>query len=288
MSRARNVLLLLCLAVLVFSSAAWAQTGFPREETLIVNMLTGWVGTPSNFNWWVGWRWSDRGLQNIVSEPLWSVDFATGQIIPGLAAGDPVYNEDFTKVTIPLREGVYWNDGMPFTADDVVFTIETIMAEPGLSAHPTFTAIVDKVYKTGDYEVVFELKQPDSRFHTHFLDRWGCTHIMPKHVFENVEDVVTFEYNPPVGCGPYKLHSFDPAGYWTAWVKRDDWDRSPTGMLFGEPAPKYVLFQTSPTTVLRSWLSSPISWMWPMMLKASPRPWPRAKPSGLTNLAIPG
>ncbi len=244
MSRARNVLLLLCLAVLVFSSAAWAQTGFPREETLIVNMLTGWVGTPSNFNWWVGWRWSDRGLQNIVSEPLWSVDFATGQIIPGLAAGDPVYNEDFTKVTIPLREGVYWNDGMPFTADDVVFTIETIMAEPGLSAHPTFTAIVDKVYKTGDYEVVFELKQPDSRFHTHFLDRWGCTHIMPKHVFENVEDVVTFEYNPPVGCGPYKLHSFDPAGYWTAWVKRDDWDRSPTGMLFGEPAPKYVLFQT--------------------------------------------
>ena len=79
MSRARNVLLLLCLAVLVFSSAAWAQTGFPREETLIVNMLTGWVGTPSNFNWWVGWRWSDRGLQNIVSEPLWSVDFATGQ-----------------------------------------------------------------------------------------------------------------------------------------------------------------------------------------------------------------
>lgn len=32
MSRARNVLLLLCLAVLVFSSAAWAQTGFPRKK----------------------------------------------------------------------------------------------------------------------------------------------------------------------------------------------------------------------------------------------------------------
>lgn len=88
MSRARNVLLLLCLAVLVFSSAAWAQTGFPGRNADCQHAHR--LGRhPSNFNWWVGWRWSDRGLQNIVSEPLWSVDFATGQIIPGLAAGIP-------------------------------------------------------------------------------------------------------------------------------------------------------------------------------------------------------
>ena len=187
MSRAKKVLTLVFLAVLVCSSAALAQqpTGFPRDQTLIVNMLTGRVGTPGNFNEWVSWRSRDRGMQNLANEPLWSVDFATGQIIPGLAAGDPVYNEDFTKVTIPLREGVYWSDGEPFTADDVVFTIETIIAEPGLSNHPTFSTIVEKVYKTNDYEVVFELKESDSRFHTHFLDRWGCTWIMPKHIFES-------------------------------------------------------------------------------------------------------
>ena len=52
---------------------------FPRSETLIVRQLTGRVGTPDNFNHWVGWKWQDRGMQNLADEPLWSVDFATGE-----------------------------------------------------------------------------------------------------------------------------------------------------------------------------------------------------------------
>ena len=52
-----------------------------------------------------------------------------------------------------------------------------------------------------------------------------------------------FTFNPYVGCGPYKLHSFDPQGSWTAWEKREDWDKSPTGMMYGEPKPKYIIFQ---------------------------------------------
>jgi len=62
---------------------------FPRRETLIVRQLTGRVGTPDNMNLWVGWKWQDRGLQNLADEALWSVDFATGEIVSGLADGDP-------------------------------------------------------------------------------------------------------------------------------------------------------------------------------------------------------
>ena len=68
----------------------------PRSETLIADILTGRVGSPSNFNDWVGWKWRDRGMQTLANEPLWSVDFATGEIINGLADGDPIYSEDFT------------------------------------------------------------------------------------------------------------------------------------------------------------------------------------------------
>ncbi|MCB0028315.1 MAG: hypothetical protein KDE28_10440, partial [Anaerolineales bacterium] len=75
----------------------------PRSQTLIVDILTGRAGSPGNFNEWVGWKNRDRGMQNLANEPLWSVDFATGEIINGLAAGDPIYNEDFTSVEIPLR-----------------------------------------------------------------------------------------------------------------------------------------------------------------------------------------
>jgi len=59
---------------------------FPRSETLIARILTGRVGSPDNFNWWVGWKWQDRGIQNLADEALWSVDFATGNIINGLAS----------------------------------------------------------------------------------------------------------------------------------------------------------------------------------------------------------
>lgn len=216
---------------------------FPRSETLIARILTGRVGTPDNFNLWSGWRNQDRGIQNLADEPLWSVDFATGNIINGLASGDPTYSSDFTTLTIPLREGVAWSDGEPFTAADVVYAVETMMKTDGLGAHSFFVDNVDTVTATDDYTVEFKLKQSNSRFHTTFLDRWGCTRIFPKHIWEQQEDPVQFTFNPYIGCGPYKLHSFDPQGTWTAWEKRADWDKTPTGIMYGEPQPKYIVFQ---------------------------------------------
>ncbi len=216
---------------------------FPRSETLIARILTGRVGSPDNFNWWVGWKSSDRGIQNLADEALWTVDFATGNIINGLADGDPVYNADFTECTIPLREGVAWSDGEPFSAADVVYSAEMFKAYTEFGAHNYFVDNVASVTAEDDYTVKFVLTQPNSRFHTTFLDRWGCTRIMPKHIFEQQEDPVQFTHNPFVGCGPYKLHSFDPQGSWTAWERREDWDKSPTGMMYGEPQPKYVIYQ---------------------------------------------
>lgn len=215
----------------------------PRSETLIADILTGRVGSPSNFNFWVGWKWQDRGMQNLANEPLWSVDFATGEIINGSASGDPKYNADFTTMEIPIRKDTTWSDGENFTAADVVFTAETLVKYEGFNAHSFFVDNVKSVKATDDYTVLFELKQPNSRFHTTFLDRWGCTWIMPKHIFEKQTNPVLFEFNPFVGTGPYKLHSLDPQGFWTIWVKRDDWAKSPTGILYGEPKPKYVVYQ---------------------------------------------
>ncbi|BER93080.1 ABC transporter substrate-binding protein [Atrimonas thermophila] len=244
-----SVLFLSVMLVALFAFAAFAQlpAGISRGDTLIADQLTGRVGTPSNFNLWSGWRWQDRGLQQLAIEPLWTVDYATGEIIPGLASEMPIYNPDFTQMTIKLREGIYWSDGVPITADDVVFTIDLHVRTPGLLYHGPMAEFVNKVYKTDDHTVVVELKGPNSRFHTHFLDRWGCLRIMPKHIFEKVEDPLAFEFNPPVSSGPYVLYDYDPAGFWTLWERREDWERTPTGMLYGEPKPKYVFFRAFET-----------------------------------------
>lgn len=216
--------------------------GFPRSQTVFAAALTGRRGSPDNFNEWIGWKNRDHGMANLMNEALWTIDYLVGKVINSLAATPPEYSEDFTQMTIELREGVYWSDGVEFTADDVVFTIELNKATPGLNYNVQMQE-VESVSAADKYTVVVELTEPNSRFHTFFLDRWGALWIMPKHIFAEVEDLIAFEYNPPLSLGPYVLHSYDPAGFWTAWEKRDDWARTPTGMIFGEPAPKYVVFR---------------------------------------------
>ena len=224
----------------VVEEEAEVVMGFPRRETVFANASP--VGAPGDFNEWVGWKTRHRGTQQLLNEPLWTAAPAKGEIINALAASPPEYNEDFTQVTFRLREGMYWSDGVEFTADDVVFTIELIRATPGANYH-TEMKEVESVYAPDSYTIVVELTEPNSRFHTYFLDRWGSLWIMPRHVFEQVEELIAFEYSQPLSLGPYVLHSYDPGGAWTAWERRDDWDRTPTGVLFGKPVPKYVVFR---------------------------------------------
>ena len=112
---------------------------------MIARILAGRVGTPDDFNQWVGWKWQDRGIQNLADEPFWSVDFATGKIINGVADGDPKYNSDFTSLTVTLRKGVTWSDGEPFTAADVVYTVESHIKFEKFNAHTYFVDNVKAV-----------------------------------------------------------------------------------------------------------------------------------------------
>ena len=219
--------------------------GFPRRETVFCDIITGKLVAPGNFNEWVGWKNRDAGMQNLMNEPIWYDDFITAEVINALATGPAEYNEDFTQVTFRLREGVYWSDGVEFTAEDVAFTVELLRDTPGMNYNVQMQ-IVEDAYAADRYTVVFDLKEPHSRFHTSFVDRWVALWMMPKHIWEDVEDPITFKYDTPLSLGPYVLHSYDPAGFWVAWEKRDDWERTPTGMLAGEPVPEYAVFRYYP------------------------------------------
>jgi peptide/nickel transport system substrate-binding protein len=235
---------LVLLMVFTLSQTAFSQLGpnVPRNETLIANILTGRVVTPDNFNVWAAtWRTPDRGIQQLMLEPLWIVDPASGKVINALAASSPLYSKDFKTLTIKLRPGCYWSDGVEITADDVIYTIELAKSNSGMSYYASFQEVA-KLTKIDKYTVKIDLKEPNARFHTYFLDRWGACRPLPKHVFEKVKDPVSFDFKPPISSGPYVLHSYDPGGYWVLWQRRGDWQRTPTGKLFGMPQPKYVLF----------------------------------------------
>jgi peptide/nickel transport system substrate-binding protein len=234
---------LLCLVLQLPAAGTKEQEVYPRSETIIVDCLGGRSPNPDNFNTWVPGAGSEEmGNQQLIVRPLWMSDYVKGQVLNILASEAPGYNTDFTSMTVKLRKEIYWSDGVEFTADDVIFTINTLMSNPGMRWGPELNLYVDNVYKTDNYTVVFDLKTPNSRFHSYFLDRWGGVRFMAKHVWENVADPMTFECNPPVSLGVYVLEDYDPSGYWYRYRRRDDWQRTVTGQLYGMPEPKFVLY----------------------------------------------
>ena len=102
---------------------------------------------------------------------------------------------DGLSVTWKLKPGLKWADGEPFTAADVVYTVESLIKYEGFNAHSYMVDNVESVTAVDENTVKFVLKQPNSRFHTTFLDRWGCTRFFPKHIFEKQADPVQFTFN---------------------------------------------------------------------------------------------
>lgn len=241
----------LAAALSLLALPALAQdfiSGIPRHEALIIQGPA--AQNAEWFNLWApGGGASPNGNQQLSADTLWFINpegSGDSAWTNALAADRPVYNDDFTQMTVKLREGIYWSDGVEFTADDVKFTVETQIANPGMGWSAPFTVNVASVETPDPRTVVFNLNAPNSRFHTLFTVRWNAAWIMPKHIFETVEDPLAHTFNPPVSLSAYVLHSYDQAGQWAIWRLRDDWQRTSIGMtLEEEPQVKYVVYRTA-------------------------------------------
>jgi peptide/nickel transport system substrate-binding protein len=103
-------------------------------------------------------------------------------IVPDLATGW-TWNEDGTSVTFPLRQGVKWHDGKPFTAADVKCTWDLLLEKSSdkLRGNPLkfWYGNLEQVVTNGDYEVTFHLKRPQASFLMFLAD--GFSVIYPCH-----------------------------------------------------------------------------------------------------------
>src|ERR1700745_549832 len=104
-------------------------------------------------------------------------------VVPDLATGWS-WNEDGTALTLPLRQGVKWHDGKPFTAKDVLCTWDLLM-ETGtdkfrVNPRKTNFKNLERVTANGDYEVTFHLKRAQPAFLVLIAN--GFAPIYPCHV----------------------------------------------------------------------------------------------------------
>jgi ABC-type transport system substrate-binding protein len=104
-----------------------APAAFDRTKTLIMDIDGGRLQDPEGvYNPYVPGNRRDQGFHQVCLEPLFILNYQTGAFEPWLGESF-VSNETLDEWTLTLREGVTWQDGTPFTADDVVFTIQTLI-----------------------------------------------------------------------------------------------------------------------------------------------------------------
>lgn len=122
-------------------------------------------------------------------------------------------SDDKLTYTMHLRDDVKWSDGEKFTADDVVFTFEAMEDEKNAGwaysqlVYPEGTVKVEKI---DDYTVALTMPFVNSAA----VEMFSQIFIMPKHVYENVENFENNDVNTkPVGTGPYVMAEYSPGSY---------------------------------------------------------------------------
>ncbi len=230
-----------------------------RAQTLNI-AIGGPIADPTNLNIYApGVSRSSTGLHQMIYEYFFYQNLQTGEYIPWLAESYE-YNDDFTAVTVKLRDGVTWSDGEAFNADDVVFTYNLLRDNPGMTWASEANKWVASVEKVDDLTVRFNLKKANPRFHLNreafpAVGIWGGITILPQHIWEG-QDPVSFKNSDPVGTGPYRLVKATQTAL--TYERRDDWWGT---KVFGvTPGPKTVTFQYvgSPTSVALALASNEI------------------------------
>ena len=128
--------------------------------------------------------------------------------LPGLATAWTVSADGLTY-TFALRPGVTWHDGVPFDADDVVFSLDRFhrLLSPRLSPG---LARIAAIRAEGAASVSIKLSAPFPPFLS-LLDAASAP-IVPRHIHDRPGFGLGFGQDPrlfqPVGTGPFRLASW--------------------------------------------------------------------------------
>ena len=191
------VIALLCLGAVVLTGCGGSSSGSGSGtdgdgisiyvgETIFDSSLDPVKGAFS-----YGYPVINNALTKVTPESTYAGDLAL----------DWEVSSDALTYTFHLREGVTFHDGSDFTAEDVVFTYNTVKENQGGNDSVDLSRMAS-VEATDDHTVVFTLTEPYSSF----LDQTACLGIVPSDGY----DSRTFD-TMPIGTGPWKVIQYDTA-----------------------------------------------------------------------------
>ncbi len=194
------LLFALHIFILLFHSGSIAADEPAYGDALIV----GSIGEPSNL---IPMLASDRpshDVSGLVYQGL--VKYDTDLSLIGDLARSWDITDDGLSITFHLREDVQWEDGTPFTAEDVLYGFNTI-CDP---ATPTAYA--------GDYLQVKKAEVLDSHTFKVTYDKpfapalgsWGNIVVLPRHLLEEKKITESSLSRKPIGLGPFTFRTWAP------------------------------------------------------------------------------
>ncbi len=151
--------------------------------------------------------------------PILSTDSVSAQITRWIFSSLVTYDKDANikmdlaksyrflddmTLEFELREDVFWSDGKPFTARDVLFTYNTIISPDIFTPYSSGFSHIESVKMIDEHRVIVKYKYPYFKA----LEIWMMS-ILPEHILKDEKDLMTSKFNrSPVGTGPYMLEEF--------------------------------------------------------------------------------
>ncbi len=230
------ILSLLALGALTVSAQAQPK-GDPKTSIVVATSILSQHNDPTAVVSTADYMVDDMlydGLTNIGAQGKY----------PALAESWTV-SPDGKQIDFHLRKGVKFSNGDPFSAEDVKFTFERIIAPDSTHAYRRgFVDSIDHIDVVDPLTARFILKNPWPAFFT--TARYGLAHIIPKNYYEKVGPAGFQE--KPVGTGPFKLVG-SKAGEWTQFAANENyWAGAPqvklvTELLVAEPFTRYAMME---------------------------------------------
>ena len=196
------------LAMLMASGATLGLAG-----TMVTSVEKAMAATPKRGGQ-VRFAWSQHGPGDTLDPIIHtnSLDYTRGRMTynnlcrigEDLSAGPELAesfeaNADATVWTFKLRKGVEWHDGSPFTADDVIYSMNRHLGKDTKSKAKVLVSNVKEWVKDDSHTVRAVLESPNAELPVVL----GTFHF-------KILKAGTTDFQLPVGTGPYKLTEFKP------------------------------------------------------------------------------
>lgn len=213
LKKVEKIILVFLLLVAMWMAFSVAQAFYDDHSELLPvpggDYVEGAVGQVDSLNpLFVQQGSVAHDISQLIFSGLTKYDPETGEIVPDLAEFQRSSNGK--EYTFVIKEDAKWHDGQPVTADDVIFTYNTVIANPQFNGailiYNDYSGV--KVTKVDELTVQFLLEQPDSFFLVKTMVGLLPEHLLRDQPVESL-DVAPFNFFP-IGSGPYQFVSQNP------------------------------------------------------------------------------